>query len=159
MEKSPSIKLKGKEYLIVEQIGKGGYGKVNQVKYNEEYFAIKSIEINDDNKENYKREIEFMININNPAIMKCHGFQYIKETKTLYILMDYMKNESLDDKIKETPIDFDNTNRQIILIGIAYGMKSLHNDSRIHRDLKPQNVLLDDDYYPKIADFGLSKKN
>ncbi|KAK8852708.1 hypothetical protein M9Y10_017697 [Tritrichomonas musculus] len=49
------------------------------------------------------------------------------------------------------------TNLQIILIGVARGMKYLHEHNIIHRDLKPGNVLIDDNFHPIITDFGLSK--
>lgn len=51
----------------------------------------------------------------------------------------------------------DNTNRQIILFGIAYGMYFLHMHEVIHRDLKPENILLDVNMHPKIIDFGTGK--
>lgn len=55
------------------------------------------------------------------------------------------------------PSDYNNTKRQIILIGIARGMMILHSRHVIHRDLKPENILLDENFYPHITDFGLSK--
>lgn len=69
--------------------------------------------------------------------------------------MDHMKEGSLADLIaKESKglcsIKYDNTKRQIILIGIARGMMILHNCHVIHRDLKPENILLDSDFLTMI---------
>ena len=47
-------------------------------------------------------------------------------------------------------------NKYIILLGISIGMKYLHSIGIIHRDLKAMNILLDDNFYPKICDFGIS---
>ena len=44
----------------------------------------------------------------------------------------------------------------INIIGISIGMKYLHDNGIVHRNLKPSNVLLDENLYPKIADFGTS---
>lgn len=52
---------------------------------------------------------------------------------------------------------FDNTISQKILIGIAQGMMYLHKKRGIYRDLKPANVLLDNNFQPRITDFSLSK--
>jgi serine/threonine protein kinase len=47
--------------------------------------------------------------------------------------------------------------KTIVAIGIAYAMNILHENGAIHRDLKPQNILLDDKFYPVLADFGKAR--
>ena len=74
--------------------------------------------------------------------------------------MDYMKEGSLASLIEKElkslcPSNYDNTKRQIILVGIARGMMLLHNKHIIHRDLKPENILLDSDFHPRITDFDI----
>jgi serine/threonine protein kinase len=49
------------------------------------------------------------------------------------------------------------TAKMIILFGVAVGVRTLHERPVIHRDLKPDNVLLDGNHEPKISDFGCSK--
>jgi serine/threonine protein kinase len=48
-------------------------------------------------------------------------------------------------------------NRYKIIKGISQGLQYLHEKYILHLDLKPANILLDDNYVPKIADFGLSR--
>ena len=71
-----------------------------------------------------------------------------------------MKNGSLYDFIKKVHVGtckWNSTDKMIILIGIAFGMDYLRNHEIMRRDLKLQNVLLDDDMTPKICDFAESK--
>ena len=63
----------------------------------------------------------------------------------------------LKSKKSTADIDYDNTAKQIILVGIARGMMYLYQHHIIHRDLKPDNILLDQYLHPLITDFGLSK--
>ncbi|KAI5665052.1 hypothetical protein M9H77_24375 [Catharanthus roseus] len=80
-----------------------------------------------------------------------------------FLVYEYMKNGSLQDllvKAKEGQIEFDWSTRHTIALGIAAGLEYLHLNHTpriIHRDMKPANVLIDDDMEARIADFGLAK--
>jgi serine/threonine protein kinase len=54
-------------------------------------------------------------------------------------------------------VQWNDTKRSIVAFGVAVGMSYLHDHGIMHRDLKTENVMLDEDLYPRIADFGLSK--
>ena len=75
-------------------------------------------------------------------------------------MTEYAKNGTLDDIIQNcishnNKIDF--TKKLNIIYGIASIMSYLHSLNYIHRDIKPLNILLDDQYRPILSDFGLSK--
>lgn len=76
------------------------------------------------------------------------------EKKNPTIILDYMKNGSLDKYFLKPKNEQPNQKKYIILLGISLGMKYLHSLGVIHRDLKPANILLDDNLYPQICDFG-----
>ncbi|KAK8841996.1 hypothetical protein M9Y10_026209 [Tritrichomonas musculus] len=141
-----------------EPIGSGSFGKVYLVtnKEDKEKYAMKVLKCE---KDNLEREIEILEYVNHPTIAKYldHSYHDYKKHKNITILMEYAENNSLAFVIKNNPKKLDNTNRQIILVGIARGMKYLHDRNIIHRDLKPENILLNALLQPIISDFGLSK--
>ena len=90
--------------------------------------------------------------------MKLFGYSpynFSHEPKPVLIL-EYMKNGSLDELLHNGQLKIDRSIKYIILLGTAFGMKYLHSHGIVHRDLKPANILLDDRLYPKICDFGCS---
>lgn len=110
------------------------------------------------------REIGIMTRMDHPTIIKFYGYSLKdfdgKDNVTLF--MQLASKGSLADLLKKVQQgladdNYDNTARQKILIGIARGMMYLHQRHAIHRDLKPDNILLDEDLEPHITDFGLSK--
>ncbi|XP_021763803.1 leucine-rich repeat receptor-like serine/threonine/tyrosine-protein kinase SOBIR1 [Chenopodium quinoa] len=81
------------------------------------------------------------------------------------LVYEYMKNGSLQDlmvKVANGSTELDWLIRHKIAIGMTYRLEYLHiyehNRRIIHKDLKPRNILLDDDMEPRIADFGLAKE-
>ncbi|KAK8881631.1 hypothetical protein M9Y10_004375 [Tritrichomonas musculus] len=156
------------DYQIINKMNQGGFGiiyLVRNIKTKEEFVAkINKNQTDLKNEILISRELRILIQIQHPTIIQFRGFSYtdFENQKNITIFMDYMKNGSLADLIANEAnglckSDYDNTKRQIILIGIARGMMILHSRHVIHRDLKPENVLIGIDYHPRITDFGLSK--
>lgn len=165
-----NYKIDIKDYKIESQIGNGAYGVIYMVKNqvtDKIYVAkvLSKIDPDDDAaQQSVKNEIKILKECHHPTLIEFRGFSkvdfYGHEKYTL--LLDYCPNNSLKTMLHKvhrstSTIKFTNTNRQIILIGIARGMLYLHNHRIIHRDLKPDNVLLDENLHPHITDFGLSQ--
>lgn len=156
------------DYEIVHEIKCGGFGVVNLVRHKrtKEELASKTnlIQAGQQNITFVSREIRILIQVQHPTIIQFRGFSFtdFENKNNITIFMDYMREGSLADLISKEkrglcPLIYDNTKRQIILIGIARGMMILHSRNIIHRDIKPENILLDNNLYPRITDFGLSK--
>lgn len=165
-----NIKIDPNEYDIVEYINEGANGIVYCVKHleTEELFAAKVIQKVDSSDEDGRRailnEVKVLKQCLHPTLIHFYGLStedfYGDSRFTLFF--EYCKNGSLENLLNDVQHGtfnslYDNTMRQIILIGIARGMMYLHQHRILHRDLKPGNVLLDDDFNPHITDFGLSQ--
>ena len=144
----------------VKEIKKGGFSTLYLVKNKDtgNYMAAKII--NHHNKKAINREIAFSIKCSgHSGFNKFYGFSKTDFFKNndVTLFMEFQKNGSLADILRKTPNTLDNTNRQIILLGVANGISFLHKQDIAHRDLKPENILLDENKYSKIIDFGTGK--
>ena len=154
-----------KEFVKQELIGKGRFSEVVRIKQKstKEIFAAK-ISLQKVSKEiskNILSEVNIMKSLNHPAILKFIGyssFDFEKNPKPT-IVTEFASNGSLQniiDNVSKFP-KWNETKKLITIYGIVAGMSYLHDHKILHNDLKPSNVLLDDDFHPKIADFGLSQ--
>ena len=159
-----SIVIKKTKYEIIKIIGKGGYGKVIQVKSksNNKYYAIKEIIIKDEMKDKIKdiqKEVDILSKFNCNNIVKY--YDSVKINDKFYIVMEYCDGQNLKDfinkKIKNNELIEEKILYKIIK-QICEGIKEIHNKNIIHRDIKPENIFMNDNMEIKIGDFGISKQ-
>ncbi|KAL8550874.1 hypothetical protein ACS0TY_000084 [Phlomoides rotata] len=144
-----------------EKLGQGGFGTVYKGKLRSGYdVAIKLLGKPGGNGQDFMNEISTIGRIHHVNIVKLVG--YCAERSKRALVFDYMPNGSLDKYLYNR----ENTNflswerKQDIAIGVARGIEYLHKGCDIqilHFDIKPHNILLDDNFTPKITDFGLAK--
>ena len=158
-------------FICQNEIGSGSFGKVFRVlekKTGKIYAAkISRQPVEEDSKDlirNLTREINIISQLNCPSILKFYGYSPLnfKGKPKPVIITEYASNGSLADILarernSKTNHILNDTQKLIIIYGIASAMSYLHSHNIIHRDLKPDNILLDEFLFPKIADFGLSK--
>ncbi|KAL4298980.1 hypothetical protein HN51_049697 [Arachis hypogaea] len=143
-------------------IGRGAHGIVYRAQLGYTTFAVKKFAF-ERNKRKYlhimRKEIEVLGGIKHRNLVSFAGY-WIGENYGM-VLYKYMKNGSLHDILHEKypPPPLSWSIRLNIAVGIAHGLKYLHHDHTtpiVHRDIKPQNILLDDQMEPLISDFGTS---
>ena len=159
-----SIKINKKEYTIIKELGKGGFGRVVQVlsKSDNKNYAIKIIPIKGETKDkikSFQSESDILSKFNCNNIVKYYDSS--KDGNNIYILMEYCSGENLRSFIDKNM----NNNTYIeenilitIIIQICRGIEEMHNKKIIHRDLKPDNIFINGNMNIKIGDFGISKQ-
>jgi tetratricopeptide (TPR) repeat protein len=148
------------ELKFETSLGEGAFGKVYQSHWNNNKIAVKVLKRsgfhNEGAKKSFISEVHALGSIQHINLVHLLGY-CIKGSKHM-LVYEYMSNASLDKWLEEDNLlDWDR--RLCIIIGVAQGLAHLHkcNPIIVHLDIKPQNILLDQDYTPKLADFGLAK--
>ena len=143
------------------KLGEGGFGWVFQgTLSNGIKVAVKQLEGLGQVKKSFLAEAETTGSIHHVNLVRLIGFYSEKSHRLL--VYEYMCNGSLDKWIFHGNRDLAlgwQSSRKIIL-DIAKGLSYLHDDCRkkiFHLDIKPHNILLDEDFNAKVSDFGLSK--
>ncbi|KAG5226492.1 glycerophosphodiester phosphodiesterase protein kinase domain-containing GDPDL [Salix suchowensis] len=145
-----------------DELGQGAYGTVFKGKLtNEIAVAVKLLNNSIGEGEEFINEVGTMARIHHVNVVRLIGFCADGFRRAL--VYDYLPNDSLQKFISSADsrnhfLGWERLNR--VALGIAKGIEYLHQgcDQRIlHFDIKPQNILLDNEFNPKISDFGMAK--
>ncbi|XLU58354.1 hypothetical protein S245_053002 [Arachis hypogaea] len=146
-----------------DELGQGGFGIVYKGKLsNGSDVAVKMLNQSKENGEDFINEVASISRTSHVNVVTLLGFCLEGHKKVL--IYEFMSNGSLDNFIyKKEPksslfLSWDHLYH--ISIGIARGLEYLHRGCNIrilHFDIKPHNILLDENFCPKISDFGLAK--
>jgi serine/threonine protein kinase len=104
-------------------------------------------------KAQLKIEAELMRSVSHSGVVACIGI--VDEEGEFGMIMELCSGGSLDNLIKSRP-DLTLRVRVDLALDIANAMSYLHRLNVVHRDMKPGNIVLDDNMRPKITDFGLA---
>jgi serine/threonine protein kinase len=153
-------------YRLIKQLGVGGMGEVwlaESPKHRK--VAIKTIkfppEIDEQSLKNiivmFMREAEVVGKLRHPNIIRIEG--HGEQNGIFYMALEFLEGGDLWEYVTAPNQQLQPNNALHILEQIAKGLDYAHRQEVIHRDLKPQNVLLDKHGTPKLADFGLARVN
>ncbi|KAL5581868.1 hypothetical protein UlMin_014310 [Ulmus minor] len=146
---------------FTEKLGGGGFGSVFKGTLPDAtVIAVKKLENVGQGEKQFRTEVSTIGTIQHVNLVRLRGF--CSEGANRMLVYDYMQNGSLDSLLfheKESNV-LDWKTRYQIALGTARGLVYLHEKCRdciIHCDIKPENILLDTELCPKVADFGLAK--
>ncbi|CAI9099768.1 OLC1v1036632C1 [Oldenlandia corymbosa var. corymbosa] len=142
-----------------EELGRGGSGIVYKgTLANGRMVGVKRLGDVLQGDENLWAEMSVIGKINHMNLVRTWG--YCSEKRHKLLVYEYVENSSLDKHLFSTKEFLGWKQRFAVALGTAKGLAYLHDECLewvIHCDIKPENILLDGDLHPKIADFGLAK--
>jgi serine/threonine protein kinase len=152
--------LSPSSFEILKILGRGSFGKVCLVrrKDDQRLFAMKILKkrVLDARKQKFHTQTERRVleSSNCPFIIKL--FYAFQTNSKLYLILEFMKGGELFFHLSKEGT-FSEIKARFYIAEILIAINYLHSQGVIYRDLKPENVLLDDDGHVRLTDFGLSK--
>jgi len=148
------------DYVVDEQLGEGGMGIVfRAIREDGAVVALKVIKpglvADEHTARRFAREARAAAEVAHPHLIDVVEAGDVDGTG--FLAMRYVPGRSLDDRIREHgPLPVEDTTR--IVAEIASALDALHAAELVHRDVKPSNILLDDERGALLTDFGLAKR-
>ncbi|GMP24808.1 hypothetical protein CsSME_00001954 [Camellia sinensis var. sinensis] len=146
---------------FTDKLGEGGYGCVYKGMLRSGHpVAIKILDKSKANGQDFINEVATIGRIHHINVVRLIGFCVERSKRAL--VYEFMPNGSLEKYIfsEEGNVRISCTQMYEISLGVARGIEYLHRGCDIqilHFDIKPHNILLDENYTPKLSDFGLAK--
>lgn len=157
MEDLVGQRIKG--YELRDMIGLGGFGAVYRA-YQAQVGREVAIKIilpayanHPDFIRRFEVEAQVIARLEHPHIIPL--YDYWRDAEGAYLVMRFLKGGSLRERLKSGPLSLEQTSK--MLDQIAGALAVAHRMGVIHRDIKPDNILLDDDGNAYLTDFGIAK--
>lgn len=152
--------IRKRDYIFEKDIGQGGTAKTVLL-YDDiinNHFVCKKYEpyyedLKDVFFKNFVEEIKLLHLIYHINIVRIFNYFLYPEQKTGYILMEYVNGEHIDNYLEKHPENIDS-----IFIQTIEGFKYLEDNGILHRDIRPQNIIVTEKGIVKIIDFGFGKR-
>lgn len=153
-------KITFEDLAVIKKLGVGMFGNVYLCahKHKRNLYALKAIDRNKiDNKkiqESLILERKILMQLDHSFILKL--VKTFKDSKRVYFLTEYVRGQDLFDVIRKIGL-LSNEDSMFFTACLLIIFEHLHERDIVYRDLKPENVMVDDEGYPKLIDFGTAK--
>jgi WD40 repeat protein/DNA-binding SARP family transcriptional activator len=161
LRQEESLRLPGEAlrgYRLLDKIGEGAFGSVFRAiqPQVEREVAVKAIHAELANQPDFvrrfEREAQLVARLEHPHIVPL--YDYWREPDAAYLIMRFLRGGSLEDTLRDGPLDLERAAQ--ILDQIGAGLGAAHHQGVVHRDVKPGNVLLDEEGNAYLSDFGIA---
>ena len=153
------------DFETLQVLGHGAFSQVLKVKSKKDggIYALKKVDMSyiledqELSQKYFENEVLFLKKLNHPNIIKCYNIFQVEQY--LYFLMEFMNNgdlESYNDGILSMNVKIPEPKLWEIFYKCLSGLDYIHKSGIIHRDIKLQNLFLDDKFNVKIGDFNIS---
>ncbi|MBR3134562.1 MAG: Stk1 family PASTA domain-containing Ser/Thr kinase [Clostridia bacterium] len=155
-------KIIGNRYEILKEVGNGGMATVYKAKDHvlNRNVAVKVLkdEFTTDSEfiKRFNSEAQAAANLQHPNIVSIYDVGYEEETNIHYIVMELIKGKTLKQIINKDGV-LSWKWAVNIAIQIASALEMAHKNDIIHRDIKPHNIIINEDGTAKVTDFGIAK--
>ncbi|QDZ22986.1 serine/threonine-protein kinase [Chloropicon primus] len=155
-------KLGSKDFELLRVVGQGAFGKVFQVrlKRTDEIYAMKVLKksqiLEKDHIDYMRVEREILTSVNHPFIVTLYNT--FQTSSKLYMVMEFINGGHLFFQLYDQGL-FTEDIARFFAAEMVLAVGHLHSLGFVHRDMKPENVLLGADGHLKVTDFGLAKCN
>ena len=112
-------------------------------------------EIFDKNKEKIIKEARILAEIHHPNVVNV--LEVFKQNNTVYIVMEFISGRSLKNEVEQHGVFTEEKLKRNLCV-VCRALNYIHEKNILHLDIKPSNILLDNNNNPKLIDFGISKK-
>jgi serine/threonine protein kinase len=146
-------------YEIVGHLGQGGMATVYKAYHErlDRHVAIKLMHAtflqDEDFRARFQREARIVARLEHPAIVPI--YDYNEHENTPYLVMKFIEGMTLKKRVIKTGLTLEQS--RDFLMRVAEGLDYAHKRGILHRDMKPSNILLDQEDQAYIADFGLAR--